>query len=83
MSRRDCMPVGRCVAVLALAAGLGTAALGEERLESEDQDLLEFLGSFDATDEDWLAVSIEQMVRENEETTGAGEDRVEAAKDED
>ena len=83
MRRIGGMRVVGGVAIFVLAVTIRAPAAADEETGVQDQELLEFLGSFDAMDEDWLVVSIEDMAREKEEMSRDGEKRAEATRDED
>lgn len=54
----------------ALLAGLVAASVGAEESgvgDEPDGDLLEFLGTFDTDDDDWLAVGLEEMNHDDQE----------------
>lgn len=75
--------IGALIAILALASGAGVSA-GEDS-DDPDMEMLEFLGSWETEDQDWLAVSIEDVELEQDQAENArnqdAED-VEAADDE-
>jgi hypothetical protein len=66
----------------AITVAIGNTAIGSDTVEPKDQALLEFLGSFEESDEDWLAVTIEEMTQEDAQASGKDGERVEAANDE-
>jgi hypothetical protein len=75
--------IGALIAILALASGASVSA--GEGSDDADMDMLEFLGSWEAEDEDWLAVSIEDVELEQERAEDARNqdaEGVEAADDE-
>ena len=63
----------------AVAMGAGSAAAAEQANE-QPQDLLEFLGTFDQQDDDWVAVTIDEMSQEHEDR-GEGEEQTDEASD--
>jgi hypothetical protein len=68
-----------------LLAGLvaSSVAAEESRVgEEPDGDLLEFLGSFNADDDDWLAVSLEEMSPDDQEPNDPDVAGVERSDDE-
>jgi hypothetical protein len=67
-------------AIFLAAAGAGGA---EDPPEEADSDLIEFLGSFDDMDDDWLVVNMEEMAAGREESGDAGRDDVETSDDQD
>lgn len=74
--------ISAVIAILALANG--TAIRAGDDSGDPDMEMLEFLGSWETEDEDWLAVSIEDVALEKERAdadNGDGEG-VEAADDE-
>ena len=67
-----------------LAALLATTASGaEDPPEDPDAELIEFLGSFDDSDDDWLAVNMEEMGTDSEESGNPDGDDVETSDDQD
>jgi hypothetical protein len=68
--------------IAAITMAIGNTAIGSDTVEPKDQALLEFLGSFEESDEDWLAVTIEEMTEEGDQASGEDEERAEAANDE-
>jgi len=70
------------IASLVLATGAANSA--GEAGDDPDAEMLEFIGSWEAEDEDWLAVSIEDVALAQEpESAGIEDDEgVEAADDE-
>jgi hypothetical protein len=67
-------------AIFLAAAGPGGA---EDPPNEADSDLIEFLGSFDGTDDDWLAVNMEEMGAGREASGDPGTDDVETSDDQD
>ncbi len=67
-------------AFLVDSAGIGGP---EDRPEDPDSELIEFLGSFDDKDDDWLAVSMEEMESGHGESGNADGDDVETSDDQD
>ncbi len=70
----------------ALAALLAAAAViggPEDRPEDPDSELIEFLGSFDDKDDDWLAVNMEEMETGDGESGNSDGDDVETSDDQD
>lgn len=80
MSRQAC---GRCTAA-ALLGGLtlvtAAPARADETAAVPDVEMLEFLGAWDAGDEDWVAMNIEDLDEEpgrqegGDETAGSEDD---------
>jgi len=70
------------IATLVLTTGAANSA--GEASDDPDMEMLEFIGSWQAEDEDWLAVSIEDVEFEQERASAPVEDDegVEAADDE-
>ena len=64
----------------AVAMGAGSGAGAAEQAEEQPQDLLEFLGTFDQQDDDWVAVTIDEMSQEHEDG-GESEEQTEEASD--
>lgn len=73
---------GVVIAILALV--IGTASSAGDESDDPDMEMLEFLGSWETEDEDWLAVSIEDVALEQDRADARNEDAegVEAADDE-
>lgn len=78
----------RALTVIAVAAVLtdpvvntASVAGAEERSEGPDSELIEFLGSFDDADDDWLAVNMEEMEAGREESRSPDGDDVETSDD--
>jgi len=74
---RGLVPVALTVVV---AAGVGGGAGAAEQAGEQPPDLLEFLGTFDEQDDDWVAVAIDEMGRDYEDG-GEGEEETEEASD--
>lgn len=70
------------IATLVFTTGASNSA--GEASDDPDMEMLEFIGSWAAEDEDWLAVSIEDLALEQERESARIEDDegVEAADDE-
>jgi hypothetical protein len=65
---------GPTTALLLALGALGTGAQAQE-IEEADVELLEFLGSWELEDEDWVAVTIEDLEEEQlEGGKDAGDD---------
>jgi len=80
--RRVSRTTGRSRAVIAALALMAGAAGAGDDLDVQDQEMLEFLGSWEAEDEDWLAMSIEDLVVEDEKAQADEQEGAEAANDE-
>ncbi len=68
------------MAMLAVMAGMMASA--EEEIDLQEQEMLEFLGSWETEDEDWLAMNIEDIAIEQEQAETGDERGAEAANDE-
>jgi hypothetical protein len=73
--------IGRAV-VATLAVVVGAVAGAVDPMEIPDQEMLEFLGSWEAEDEDWLAMSMEELTLEEEQAEADDEAAAEAMNDE-
>jgi hypothetical protein len=80
--------VKRILTVIAVAAALTDTVMiaagvagAEERPDGPDSELIEFLGSFDNADDDWLAVNMEEMETGREESRSPDRDDVETSDD--
>ncbi|MGD9256579.1 MAG: hypothetical protein PVG29_02085 [Gammaproteobacteria bacterium] len=81
MRRTSSIRIAAVLAAIFLAAE--SAGGAEDPPEEADSDLIEFLGSFDDMDDDWLVVNMEEMAGRREESGDAGRDDVETSDDQD
>ncbi len=68
------------IAALALLAAVITRA--GDGIDAQDEEMLEFLGSWEAEDEDWLVVSMEELMLDEDAPEAGDEAHAEAAEDE-
>lgn len=76
MSSKGKAAVAMAALTLALAAGAA------DEIEVRDEDMLEFLGSWEAGDEDWLAMNMEDLEVRREQAQSGDEDGAEAEDEE-
>jgi len=76
MSSKGKAAVAMAALTLALIAGAA------DEIEIRDEDMLEFLGSWEAGDEDWLAMNMEDLEVRREQVESGDENGAEAEDEE-